>query len=204
VPPEHIFRCDQCDFDVCQACYNPAKADDEELQVGSIYVREAARMQRRFMKRLSEQPKPRAVWLRLDPLTGDVSLYPSAAASRLEAAHHGNRTTVPLAGLGKDLEDSIVHLGGKGEHPVQKTWHGELMDVRRMVVQDTDEIRINVAHDNGWHIVDGSVSGQTEERRVSVRYNETTCCTPSQPLPPVHADRGNNFNLQAWGSRCMD
>merc|ERR1711907_838779 len=92
--------------------------------------------QRRFEQRLeeSEDSKPHALWLSLDPLSGEITTFPRPAATRLEAGYVNHRSTVPLAGLGGDLENDIVHMGakGSGEHPVQKSWHGTQMDVRRI------------------------------------------------------------------------
>jgi len=169
--------------------------EEEVLEVGSIEVRNATRMQRRFEHRLEEEAnsKPRAVWVKLDPSTGEVSHYETNAAKRLESAHHHNRTNVPLSGLGGDLEEAIVHLGGRGtgDYPYQKSWHGEQMDVRRLEVPPYAEyVSVHVLCENGgWRISDVAVPGRTEERCLVVTAIETVKRGDSPPLPPVNPDR---------------
>lgn len=172
-------------------------AEEEDMQecVGSLAVQQATRMQRRFEHKLraesEENVKPQALWLSLDALTGEVSLYSRAASTRLEAAHVNNRSNVPLAGLGGTLEDAIVHLGlkGSGEHPVQRSLQGGQMDVRRLRVRpDAKQVNINVVWDHGWRIADAAVPGATEERFVLLNGTETVR-PPSPPLPPLNPDR---------------
>jgi hypothetical protein len=164
-------------------------------------------MQRRFEKRLEEeelQGKPQAVWLKLDPRSGEVIPYPQAAATRLEAAHHNNRANVPFSGLGGDLEEDMVHLGfkGSGERPVQKSWHGTQMDVRRIEVPcGATEVAIHVMLENrAWRISDCALPGKTEERRIPMAAVQTVR-SPSPPLPPVNHDRRVSYiNAPQWDS----
>lgn len=184
---------------------------DESPQkcVGSLAVQEAMRMQRRFEQKINweaqEQSKPQALWFHLDTLTGEVNLYSRAASTRLEAAYVNNRSNVPLAGLGKGLEDCIVHLAKKGgtEQPVQRSFQGGNEDVRRLQVRgDTEEVIVNVTYDHGWRIVDVPVPEQTEERRVGLNGTEMVR-PPSPPLPPVNPDRRATYNaIRPWWGDC--
>jgi hypothetical protein len=162
-------------------------------------------MQRHFEHKLSAEAevnsKPQALWLALDALSGEVSIYSRAAATRLEAAYMNNRTNVPLAGLGDELEDAIIHLGMKGsnEQPVQRSLGGGLMDVRRLMVRpDADDIRVNVVCEHGWKIADVAVPGKTEERRVFLSGTEMVR-PPSPPLPRLNPDRRASVTtLRPW------
>jgi hypothetical protein len=184
-----------------------ADQDDVEDLVGSNEVRQAALSQRRFYTEVDPEhdpnKKPLALWLSLDPLSGEVSLYPRAAATRLEAAYVNRRSNVPLAGLGGDLEDGIVFLGAKGQHPVQKSWDGGQMDVRRLQVPSCNsEVTINVVQDHGWRIAEVAIPGTTEERRVVLNGTEMVR-PPTPPLPPVNPDR-RAFFMNAGACRESD
>jgi hypothetical protein len=171
--------------------------DDIIPTAGSLAVREGTRRQRRFEKRLEEpeDSKPHAVWLSLDPLSGEIILYSHAAATRLEAAYANNRLSVPLAGLGDALEDDILHMAakGSGEHPVQKSLRGRQMDVRRIQTRaSTKQLTINVFFEDKWRIADVAVPGKTQERHVLLHFTEMV--RPySPPLPPLNPDRRMSF-----------
>lgn len=174
-------------------------------ECGSAEVREFTRKQQRFAHELPEDcehnMKEQALWLSLDPLTGDVSLFPRAAATRLEAAHVNNRTKVPLAGLGHGLEDDIVHMPLKhnNDHPIQKSLHGGQRDVRRLMVRiNAAQVSINVVWEHGWRIVEVAIPGTTEERIVALNGTETVR-PPTPPLPPVNPDRRLSVScLRQW------
>lgn len=182
---------------------------------GSLAVRKACPMQRRFEQDLAEaemNTKPLALWLSLDPSTGQVSLYPKDAATRLEGAYVNNRKNVPLAGLGNGLDDGIVHFGAKGSdehaHPVQKcASFGTCInsDVRRLQVPaNAEEICINVTQDplkswgssrkqeHIWHIADVAIKGVTEQRFVKLNGTEVVR-PPSPELPSINPDRRTYF-----------
>jgi hypothetical protein len=173
-------------------------SEDEIIPTaGSLAVREGTRMQRRFEQRLEEpeDSKPHALWLSLDPLTGDIFLFPRAAATRLEAGYVNHRCTVPLAGLGGGLENDIVHMGaeGSGEQPVQKSWHGTQMDVRRIKTHvSASQVSIHVFFEDTWRIADVAVPGKTEERHVLL-HGAALVRPPSPPLPPLNPDRRMSF-----------
>lgn len=180
--------------------------DDEEPVrecVGSLAIQQAIREQRRFSTKMDvkDNVKIQALWLWLDPLTGEVSIYPRAAATRLEGAYVNNRVNVPLAGLGSNLEDSIVHLGRKGtdEYPVQRSLQGGQMDVRRLQIPtDASEVCINTKYESGWHIVDVAEPGETEQRTLVLQGTETVR-PPTPPLPPVNPDRRASFSvIKPW------
>jgi len=171
---------------------------------GSLAVKEASRVDRRFASEIAEKNavKPQALWFCLDSMTGEVALYSRAAATRLEGAFTNNRATVPMAGLGGTLEDAIVHLGTKHDNvnPVQKSLEGGQMDVRRLKIKpEATEICVNVVWEDGWHIVDTAVPGTTEERHIVLQGTEMVR-PPTPPLPPLNPDRRLSTNcLRHWG-----
>merc|ERR1712146_881143 len=174
------------------------ESEDEIIPTaGSLAVREGTRKQHRFEKRLEEpeDTRPHAVWLSLDPLSGEIILYPSAAATRLEAAYVNQRSSVPLAGLGDALENDIVHMPakGSGEHPVQKSLNGTQMDVRRIQTHaSAKQVTVHVFFEDAWRIADVAVPGKTEQRHVLLHWTEMVRpYTP--PLPPLNPDRRINF-----------
>lgn len=182
--------------------------EEEERQEreykGSLAVRQAVRMQARFEKRIeeSDDTKPVALWVCVDPLSGSVDLLPRKAASRLEGAHMNHKTNVPLAGLGSDLENDIIFLGSsEKDHPIRKLASGGQMDVRRIEVKPSaGETSIYVVFDGVWHIADAAVPGKTEERRILLNGTEGVY-PPSPPLPPVRRERVffcNNAGAGDW------
>jgi len=165
-------------------------------------------MQRRFEQKIDESndtSKPMALWLSLDALSGQVTLFPRAVAMRLEGAYVNNRSTVPLAGLNHqclgdfvddEFEDDIVFLGTKGgnDRPVQKSARGgQTNDVRRLQLRGSaEEAFVNVVWDGMWRIADVAEPGRTEQRRVGLNGTEMVR-PPSPPLPPLNPDRRVNF-----------
>lgn len=183
--------------------------DNEEVPesewIGCSATRQAARSQKRFEKQLEEaHTKPFALWLSLDAHSGEVTFFPRAAAERLEADFVNHRSTVPLAGLGKDLENDIVYLPSKesGEQPVLKSLHRGQMDVRRIQVQPSCcQVSLHLIHNNQWRIADVPVPGETEERIVLL-HRAALVRPPSPPLPPIDPDRRTNFinaGADLWG-----
>jgi len=180
-------------------------SDEDAPNKGSLAVQTGTRMQRRFEQKLAEDSeynmKEQALWLSLDPLTGEVSSFSRAAAERLESGYVNNRSRVPLVGLEKEVEDDIVHLGmnGSSEHPVQKSLSGGQKDVRRLMVRVTaPEVTINIIWDHGWRIADTAIPGTTEERKVVLNGSETVR-PPTPPLPPLNPDRrAANTCMKPW------
>lgn len=125
-----------------------------------------------------------AVWLSIDPRTGDLSLYPPAAVFALERAYSGRHPRqVHLSGLGLGplYEQLSVDLGSNGdaEGATQKRAGGGKRDVKRVeVAADAPrEVRVHVFRDRGWRISSEPVPGVTEERCVSL----TVMAAPSSP-----------------------
>jgi hypothetical protein len=182
--------------------------DQHDSEFRRLDTRAVARMQRRFEQKIDESndtSKPMALWLSLDALSGQVTLFPRAVASRLEGAYVNNRSTVPLAGLNHqclgdfvddEFEDDIVFLGTKGgnDRPVQKSAHGgQTNDVRRLQLRGSaEEAFVNVVWDGMWGIADVAEPGRTEQRRVGLNGTELVR-PPSPPLPPLNPDRRVNF-----------
>jgi hypothetical protein len=196
-PKEYVSR--------IQLIEDNSSDEDAPNCVGSLAVQRGTRMQRRFEQKLAEDSeynmKEQALWLSLDPLTGEVSSFSRAAAERLESGYVNNRSRVPLVGLEKDVEDDIVHLGmnGSSEHPVQKSLSGGQKDVRRLMVRVTaPEVIISIIWDHGWHIGDTAIPGATEERKVVLNGTETVR-PPTPPLPPVNPDRRAAYTcIKPW------
>lgn len=168
----------------------------EDTCIGTMQVREATRMQQRFTHKLDENRLassiPGVAWLFVNPLTGDVSSYPKAVVARIEVAHRLGRTSVPLAGTRGDFEGAIVQFSDGSDRgtPIQKTWGGDVCDVRRVEVQRGDaEIVVHVVHvGNAYHLSDVAVPGNSEERRLPM--SRIDLARPQSPkLPPVNPYR---------------
>jgi len=189
---------------------SPATAHDfEEACTGSLQVREATRMQQGFTQKLDENrlvsSMPGVAWLFVNPLTGEVSSYPKAVVTRVEAAHRLGRTNVPLVGTGGDFEGAIIQFsdGSDRGSPIQKTWDGDICDVRRIEVRRGDaEIVVHVVHFGGaYHLSDVAVPGKSEERRLPLSRIELAR-PQSSTLPPVNPYREPVYflNMGAWPS----
>jgi hypothetical protein len=175
--------------------YENSGCEEEELK-GSYLVRAATRAHDRFVRRLDEESEAeqyahlsRKVWVVLDPLSGEASLYPLPAATRIEGAFQNNRSTVPLSGLGGKYEDLMVYFGDNetGAAPVQKSISGEQADVRRFETPFlANEVCIHVTCDNTWRIVDEPISGKTEERRIALTGYELVRLPSPKKLPSIN------------------
>jgi len=141
----------------------------------------------------SQSSKKFAVWLSVNAKTGDVGLYPRAAASRLEEAHHHRRTNVPLAGLGGKFEDAIVHIGQTDDgQSIQQTLEGRC-DVKRIEVSAAcTEITIDMSWNGVWHIADLAVPGVTEAR--SVLISDVDMVSPPLPVDLPQGNRRMFYN----------
>jgi len=168
---------------------------EEDDSIGSILVREATRQQRHFTQKIDESRhcgSGHCAWMALDRRTGEVELYSKEAALRVEAAFRHGRTSVPLAGVGGPYEGVIVQLSGSDEEskPLERTWDGDLRDVRRLEVLSfmTDAV-VQVHRQEGeWRFAEEAVPGVTEDRWVRLSRNEVVTA-PSPTLPPVNPDR---------------
>jgi len=116
--------------------------EDEDLEglVGSLAVRSAARAQRSGLRQLSGQlhydEVPRSAWLSLDPHSGEAQFYHRTAAERIEAAFRSGRASVPLAGLGKELDNATIKFsrGEEAAKIVETSLKGGTRDVMRIAV----------------------------------------------------------------------
>jgi len=133
-----------------------------------------------------------AVWVSIDPRTGELSLYPPAAVFALEQAHRSGRRQVSLHGLGLGpvYERLSVDLGDESsvhnETPVQKRAGGGKRDVRRIVLEPDAprEICVHVFRDRGWRIAAEAAPGVTEERVVLLTtLAALPSSTASKPKP---------------------
>eukprot|EP00927_Polykrikos_kofoidii_P066286 TRINITY_DN61914_c0_g1_i1.p1 TRINITY_DN61914_c0_g1~~TRINITY_DN61914_c0_g1_i1.p1 ORF type:complete len:403 (+),score=64.06 TRINITY_DN61914_c0_g1_i1:120-1328(+) len=117
-----------------------------------------------------------AVWVSIDPRSGQVCLYPPAAILRLEQARQaGGPTTVPLSGLGGFYEDAVVELDLRrtANSAQQRTSHGGRRDVLRVeVTPGAEEVVVHTIHERFWQLFEGPVQGLTVERRVSLATGE--------------------------------
>jgi len=176
-----------------------AEEDADDFVSGGGALRQCARAQRAFEGELKEESyqdiKPLALWLSLDAETGEVKIYPRAAATRLEGGFVNNRSNVPLAGLDCGCENDTVYLPKDGgvERFVHKCWDGAQMDVRRLQVRvGVHEVCINVVRDSVWRIADAAVPGKTEQCRVALAGSELVR-PPPPALPPLDPDRRAYF-----------
>lgn len=186
-------------------------ADEGEL-AGSLAVRMAAREQRYGLRHLDSQvhydTEPRFAWLSLNPKTGEPRLYNKAAAERLERAFRDVRGSVPLAGLGHEVDGCIVKFGveDEGDRMVETTEKGRRRDVQRVEVPgNMRDFNIYVTHDEGrWRLVpekealrqraadaeDGEESA-VELRKVVLSGFEVVA--PPRKLPPVNTNQRTYF-----------
>lgn len=108
------------------------------------------------------------VWVSLDPRSGELSVYPSPVARRLEVEAHRRASEVRFSGFGGHWETLIVEL--HGEVPVQRTAQGGRRDVRRLQVpigaQETEVIALKTPR--GWRIADHEVLGSTAVRTAAI------------------------------------
>jgi len=191
--------------------------DDSEGQVGSQAVRLGIKAQRAGLRSLRAQTHyddlPRAAWLALDTHSGEIHFYEKAAAERLESAFRNGRQSVPLAGLGKELDGSIVTFarGDDSGKTLETTLKGRQREVQRIPVPaELVEIRVNVARQEGrWHMIDEQVKQDTlrkaeseglkppkmEERKL--RINPCDVVTPPVQLPPVNRAERTYFINQS-------
>jgi len=194
--------------------------DDEDAEncVGSQAVRAAIKTQRSGLRKLNAQlhydNMPRAAWLSLDMHTGELAFYEKAAAERLESAFRNGRQSVPLAGLGKELDGSIVSFArnDEGKKTLETTLKGRQREVQRIPVPaELTEIRVNVVRQDGrWQLIseqakqeviraaegDGVKPPKMEERRLQLTGGEVA--NPPVQLPPVNRNERTYFINQSF------
>lgn len=181
---------------------------------GSAAVREATKAQQHGIRalecRLHYDSNPRAAWLALDTKTGEVQLYQRAVAERIEAAHR-QRASVPLVGLGLEVDSAIVTFGqGDRVFAKETSLSGIEREVRRIAVPGTMlEVNVNIAREGEtWRFLrDQDAQASTlqgvviESRRVVL--SPTEVIEPPPKLPTL-MDRYRkvtylNFGTELWG-----
>lgn len=184
--------------------------DEEEYggATGSAAVQAAAREQRYGLRHLEGHlhydSLPRAAWIFLHPKTGEVDFYHRAASERLEEAYRDRRASVPLAGLGRDIDNAIVLFNDDdGARMVEKSLRGRQRDVQRIQVPgDMTDGRVYVTQASGvWRFVREEIAtaairehadaSGVEERKLHL-YGHEVVASPIK-LPPVNPDRRTYF-----------
>lgn len=151
-----------------------------------------------------KRPPPRAVWLSVDPKSGELQLYPREAAQLLEVAFCHGRSNVSLASVEGPIwfRDATVDL--HCSTPMHRAPGGRCRDVRRLELRSGETcIQMHVvdaALSAGpsipkWRASDFSVVGVTQERSIEVRDEDTVesrrprdgllGINGSQPLKPA-------------------
>lgn len=180
------------------------EVEEQEPGKGSVSVRSSIRAEQKFGRALEARAGKdmRALWLTLEPESGEVILFSRPIALRLEGAHTQGRSSVPLAGLGEAYEGFIAYF--EGSNILLKSWDGVCREVRRFDVPAlTAEITIHVAGpEPHWSFADShSDDGNTEQRLISLG-NEPVA-PPSPSLPALNPDRRvYNINYSALELFC--
>lgn len=152
----------------------------------------------------------RAVWVSIDPRTGDPSCYAPEAAARLEQAHQSGAAavSVPLSGLGGFYEGAVVDIAG--DSAVQRTSNGR-RDVRRIeLLPGMEEVVLHVVREQRWRAVPEALPGFTEERRLNLRTGEAEVvrvgeagggggASGSRAAPPRASWGGGDFRGKGGG-----
>lgn len=159
---------------------------------------QAQRSAAKFLASAQRRGETRSVWLSMEPTSGDIHPFPRAVGSRLEAAYLNGRGSVPLAGLGEDLDGTIVFfaVNGDKEAHVMKTLDGKEFHVRREEVTAYSlEVNVNVVGPSDdveeWRFANRS---DTNTARFKLELFGTELVAPPSPtLPPVSHNRVSYF-----------
>lgn len=163
---------------------------------------------RRHTAPVKSNTNPHAVWLSINPRSGEISVYSRPAARRLEGAYVYSRRTVQFAnlGLGPKLEDAVVDLGNMGTETcryTQITTTGGTRDVKRAEVPyDAAGVTVDVVKEGRqWRLADATILGVTERRWSPV--SEAEMVDRSSASDPVHhqVKRGMNCFINE-GAHC--
>jgi len=205
-----------------------SEEQDVEDRPGSLAVRTGSKQQCCGYRELEVQfhydKVPRSAWLALCPCNGHAVFYPKRVAERLEAAFQNGRASVPLAGLGKEFEGSIVNFATTshdGAQIVETSLTGGQKEVQRIPVPGhMKDVQFYVTReDSKWRFVpeekradymcvrhvDGELRTTTsvllEERRLPLSGDEIV--SPQEKLPPVSRNQRTYFINEAaseyWG-----
>lgn len=157
----------------------------------------AQRSAAKFLASAQKRGETRSVWLSMEPTSGDIHPFPRAVGSRLEAAYLNGRGSVPLAGLGEDLDGTIVFFAvNDKEAHVMKTLDGKEFHVRREEVTAYSlEVTVNVVAPSDdveeWRFAHRN---DTNTERFKLELFGTELVAPPSPtLPPVSHNRVSYF-----------
>mmetsp|Transcript_583 Transcript_583/g.1372 ORF Transcript_583/g.1372 Transcript_583/m.1372 type:complete len:556 (-) Transcript_583:395-2062(-) len=113
--------------------------DDFDNGVGSFAVRAATKLQKANMRTLSDKlyydETLRSAWIAINTENGDVTFYHKSVGERLESAFRSGRQSVPLAGLGREMEGTIVSFPGPDEGGVMRIMETSLKGHRRELMR---------------------------------------------------------------------
>lgn len=117
----------------------------------------------------------KVAWVSVDPRGGTVTLYPPPIASRVEEAYQQARRSVSLRGCGSSILDGATiefgAFGDEADNHTQKMQNGGRRDVRRIeAAAGATEIVVHVGRERSWRLVNESIPGVTEERRVDISH----------------------------------
>mmetsp|Transcript_72495 Transcript_72495/g.208029 ORF Transcript_72495/g.208029 Transcript_72495/m.208029 type:complete len:546 (+) Transcript_72495:75-1712(+) len=134
-----------------------AEDEDAEAGSGSMAVRQATKMQRGHMRTLTDKlyydEVLRSAWLAIDAETGDVTFYHKTVGERLESAYRSGRASVPLAGLGREVDGTIVTFPRGdvgGTKIIETSLKGNRREVQRVPVPGTTrEVQIIAVREAG-------------------------------------------------------
>lgn len=200
-------------------------ADDSQRRYGSA-------ADSRFVRHLDPRmagagAESFVLWFSVDPDSGEVCFYPSAAAKRLELGYRNGRSSVPLVGLGDRVDGVIVYFGDGGIRSarirgasksscssgtsstsgfVEKSWSGCWRHAARVVATSSwHDLCVNVIWDTSvcqWRLAGDTKcsSGATVvTRRVRLTGDELVP-PPSPTLPPARGDRRICFVSPAFAN----
>jgi len=191
--------------------------EDSDVYVGSMAVRAATRAQRAGLRQLQNHShydaKPRAAWLSMNVYTGEMLFYKQAAAERLESAYKNGRANVPLAGLGKEIDSSIVFFSRNDDGTIVETGpRGSRREVQRIPVPgDMTDVRVLIMQRDGvWRFIsdreaeawreqassEGMDPPRIEEKQLILMGVELV--SPPDKLPPVNPNQRTYFLNQGF------
>lgn len=189
-----------------------AEDDEAESLFGSMAVRAATKMQKANIRKISDRlyydEIPRAAWLAINPETGDVTFYHRDVAQRLESAYRTGRQSVPLEGLGQDVDGTIVTFPAEkaGGRALETSLKGKCRELVRMGVPGTtrDLLVATVREGGVWRFASEGdrehairSAAEEDEPEEDFKYQEKKMALTGQEivmpennkLPPVNRNQ---------------